>query len=476
MQQSFEPFAEFFTPTICKLIISSINFLSTAGHNCMLTIIQHTRSEKLLSLICKNASSPHNNLRQSCLEYLVVMLDSLIISPKYQDLLAITIKHGLEDALPAVRKLSRQCYTSFEQLHPQKAATMYHTLDSTTQKYLQQHTSNPRKDITRIDRTHPPMTVKNPTALTKQNIARPATTQQIRHPTILPTNNRLEGTPKSKTWSEQFKENKPPPGLPQSSKLHTTVVPYISAPKLARGTQIQQTGTATEDNFDNTFNHLIFVTKEMHTPKRVQQQQTPKSLLLPTPKLFSLPTPVFDLQLETEEEKIAVLLEKTESELWSTRMESFHNLHLVFRDNNKIAEGLRQAEKITNSCISHLGDTHYKVVSQVLQLLSTMRSLQASNPFWNAGHFLELLSGLLPLLVHPKEEIVRLAGDLVDEIVDRSEPSTIFPILFKIAEHPNPTAVLKSIDYITLLTSKCSSFLQHSTRMLFFLVFLKKSN
>lgn len=66
------------------------------------------------------------------------------------------------------------------------------------------------------------------------------------------------------------------------------------------------------------------------------------------------------------------LLHLCESELWSTRVEAFEALSLVFRDEARGDEAAAVVERTARVLMEHLGDAHYKVVNAALHAAAAL--------------------------------------------------------------------------------------------------------
>jgi CLIP-associating protein 1/2 len=137
LSDSFDSFSEYFLPVLLKIVINSISIIAETGHKCIKNVLQNTRNDKLLPTIIKSSNN-HKLLKYRCIDYLLVFLTELSTNTleKYQDIIEDHIKVRLSDALPEVRSTAKQCYWSYCSHFPERANSIFNSLDSSVQKHL----------------------------------------------------------------------------------------------------------------------------------------------------------------------------------------------------------------------------------------------------------------------------------------------------------------------------------------------------
>jgi len=167
---------------------------------------------------------------------------------------------------------------------------------------------------------------------------------------------------------------------------------------------------------------------------------------------------------ENPETRLSLMLDKSYSENWSTRFNCFDKLSkkLIEEDGECYAEAISNSEqlfeKLINTHIEHLRDSHFKVVTACLESSKVIIEMFPEK----ASFFLEsLLPKLLDCFGDSKEGVSQAADDLLEIIIDIYIPEDLLTLLmrFQINE-AKPKSKLKFLEFLTRLADLSEDYFE----------------
>jgi hypothetical protein len=168
MGDDFEVYADYFMPSLFKLVITTIQIIADSGNQCIRTIITNSKITKSIPKILDSASSKqaHNTLRNRCSEYLLLLLEESNIThiEKYIDQIFVTVKICLGDATAGVRSNARKCFCAIQTHWRERARKFYTTLDSATQRAINEEEQKYERSGSGLllDENHDPSSTPRP--------------------------------------------------------------------------------------------------------------------------------------------------------------------------------------------------------------------------------------------------------------------------------------------------------------------------
>lgn len=489
LQNGFEGLAEFFIPVLFKMIINTVNVISEAGSNCARTVILNTRVDRVVPQILTSASSSqHNSLRIKCCEFLCHILSSTSPSnpDKFLDNIEETITTTLSDAIPDVRQNARQCFGNFNKRYPERGQRLFESLSPSVQKHLYEiYTQEERK------------TKANPLTNNNNDVKKIKTTAYSNSSSNLSEAQAIAAAPKS-PFHGTF-----PTSKKQLSQIATAVQQAQSAipkPSASRVTQVEKEPThptakrvqsaepketsssttssaapkrvqATSATSTTTIKakRVPLETKEPVKAKEEPVEKKKSTTLEPAARRVPVPVKPAAMQQEPEKPKrtlpeydLNAVLDKAGSSVWSTRIQCFQELKVLFTS-ERANEIVHHFEKVVNNCIQHLSDPHYKVVTQVLD---SMRCLILSFP----TYFEPFLERALPHLFRKtgdiKDTIKTVSMSVLSAIADSYDADAILlPLLLRVLDHAEAKLKIGALEFMLQLMQVSQRFFKNPTRM-----------
>eukprot|EP00929_Paragymnodinium_shiwhaense_P106665 TRINITY_DN72264_c0_g1_i1.p1 TRINITY_DN72264_c0_g1~~TRINITY_DN72264_c0_g1_i1.p1 ORF type:complete len:1152 (-),score=267.71 TRINITY_DN72264_c0_g1_i1:121-3576(-) len=139
MGPELEQLAVVALPALFRLTAVSIQVIAESGHQCIVAIVQQSLTPRVLATLLEQADSKsrQQRLRAAQAVHAALRLDALSIWKSQVDALEAHLHSLLEDAQADVRAEARQCFWSFRQLFPDRAAKFYKRLEYAKQRLLE---------------------------------------------------------------------------------------------------------------------------------------------------------------------------------------------------------------------------------------------------------------------------------------------------------------------------------------------------
>jgi CLIP-associating protein 1/2 len=368
-QEAFEGCAERLSEVLFKCLNSGTRLIVETGHECMLGLLQHCQTWKLLPKFADQIRSKNPNIRAKASEYVCFALSNYpqavfergeAVKAGFLDSLESFLGTALADASAEARAAARDSFRSYHGLYPDRADTLYYRLDPTNQKALGE-------------------------------IRRPLT--EIKKP--------------------QKKPVKPKPS-PASAGMKRAPEDIKSTPAVLSDTGGGEYGKRPQRKSDPV------------------EPPTPETAVEVKQERFSLdavrrPRP----RQDKPKDQIEAFVEKTYDEAWTVRINAFDKLAALWSENPKAQEALVDSQlwdAVLNCLFEHFTDPHMKVQ---LACLRSLKSLIEAMPEQFSFVLERLLPELLRSLGDPREVIASEAQGVLEAILDLYMPEDLLTLMVK---------------------------------------------
>lgn len=517
--EQFEPLAEFFLPTLFKLVVNSVHFISDSGNSCIRTILQcvSSRAERILPELFKQTKSTHNTLRSRSAEYILLILSEYSTNAieKYSEQLVGIVESGLSDAIPEVRAVSRQSFKALSNHWQDLAHSLLSRLDSSVQKYLfddykkEEKASKANASRSISDNLPKPSRSKTnkSTETIKENIATknivppspalmhtfPAGPQITRSNSggivsstsvSLPTSTRVPISNDVPVNHSKLAASAPTYRysrveiIPQSEEA---LIPTksVSAPKpkpqrvAIESSQEKQSSTTTtaSSSSSSTSNSSVSFTVVPPLPSAQRTAVIPP-IQIQRPPSASLPSRPPSSHSNHEDKSssnssshqsivsLSTAITKANSSLWSTRVEGFQDLKQIL--NSRSHEVNSHFEKLLTCIIQHTNDAHYRVIQLALESIKVIIVNYSSNV--ESSNLEKILSCLLNKSTDRKETVRQDAIAATDKFMEQFGNDAILTLL-KALEQSNIKIKSKCLEYLASAIPSSTSFFKNGNQM-----------
>ncbi|XP_077994040.1 CLIP-associating protein 1-like isoform X9 [Glandiceps talaboti] len=138
MGRQFDHTAEYVLPNLFTLIPNSAKIMSSSGIVCLLIIIRHTHSPRLLPGICSYMNSKSVAIRKQTCQFIWIILINWETHylEKHIGALEEAVRKGIEDADSEARSYARKAFWAFADHFKQQAERLLNSFDTSKQKML----------------------------------------------------------------------------------------------------------------------------------------------------------------------------------------------------------------------------------------------------------------------------------------------------------------------------------------------------
>jgi hypothetical protein len=441
---SFEYCAERLQDTLYKMLNSGTKIIADTGHECSLEIYRYVVSWRLIPKTIEQFKHKNANTRVRAAQYLEYMLEHVPRADfeQAQSLKSSFLEHiengivqAISDAAAEARAGGRRCYMHYSNLFPERSDRVYRKLDSSAQKSL--------PDV-------------SPT--------KPATRELSAKPKELP--------PRSSSVKNVRCEGERPHSVPQNSTKNGPSKSLVPPPK-KNGTRMTPTSRSTLPS-SHTSSEII---REFSSPTLIDENPRTPPFQEKKPQLEmldQLAASAFEsIQKSAKKEpeitkdptaKIDFIIEKTYNESWSTRFNAFERLTSKFTSEDSpeyFIELLNSHEfiwnKLIESIIEHISDSHYKVAIASLNLLKLVLEVFPEKVSFSLE---ALMPKLLSCLSENKENITSSAINVFELILDIYIPEDLLILFLKLSPHPKKIKLrTKLLELYSQLIAASGSYL-----------------
>lgn len=430
------------------------------------------------------------------MEYILLFLQEHQTSSldRFGDLIETSIGSGMCDALPEVRSNARQSFRVLHRHWPDRAQRIFSKLDGVSQKYLFDEYSNEEKET--IQMLQRPSSASSASSRPSQIPKSKATTSvrpssveiptKRQHDVALHNTHPIAGSkirsapvPRAAERSPKTQES-----TEKSTSTSTLMLPppaksvrrdeSIAEPLKSMSAPPQTAKRVMTGELMVLGRELMIIVAPTETPssaiKVPQRVLRPETLIPTTPSASRQPSSVGTVARKTLSDpnsSLQLMLQKSGSTLWSTRVESLQDIKM-FMLNSHPSEVVPSFEKIMTVVLSHISDAHFQVVQASLDCLLELLPLFVAP-------IQDYLDRLLPLLfvkfIEKKEKISDSANRLLDFIMITYHGDITVPLLLKIADQsPSITGSkikTRCIEYCGSLVTKTCNYFKSGSRILY---------
>eukprot|EP00003_Mantamonas_plastica_P018752 TRINITY_DN3060_c1_g2_i1.p1 TRINITY_DN3060_c1_g2~~TRINITY_DN3060_c1_g2_i1.p1 ORF type:complete len:832 (+),score=288.88 TRINITY_DN3060_c1_g2_i1:275-2770(+) len=467
MGDQFAPFFEYFADTLLKQCSVRVKVIANSGRLCVQSIILNCIAPRIVPKIVAGLKSRSKDLRERCIEFLLVLLEAWPIEPfaKYRDSIYNVIKATLSDSSSHVRVRARRCYWAFKQHYNDMAVKMMKGLDSQQQKYLYDElkgggdsqsmssTGGSRSSVGSSSSSRRPGTA--PVKKTRPSSGANSGTGKKGH-----GSRKSNGSASSSSGSKE-----------RPSTTSTTAKTRISSAGASRtkssrggktsGAQRVNLGSAGRQGSGTRLAGGASRVVALTTETSSNSQEISEEDDYETEYREQHETLVYDTSIKS-------LIRKAQASDWSLRVQAFTTLAALYKSQQgqaKIMTG-SNFEKLIVLYEERLSDPHHKVALAVLQ--SFMDLLVQFNEHME-GQLDRFVGKLFLRLVDNKEAVRHMTAQVLQLIGDMFGPNALMPCLFKVlGDETNASIRLGITNYIVGLFEVAREYLRMGNHMKFF--------
>ena len=467
-RDSFEQCAERIADTLFKLLNSGTKVLADAGHMSFTAILENVITFRLIPKIVDNIRSKNAFVRSKSAFYLAYMLEHY---PKQvfeagesarghiYEMMEQGILCAIHDASSEARAAGRNCFISYRTMFTERADGLYYRLDPAAQKAVGEMIGGPPSRHAKT--LQAPVTKKVPSRESPQPVRpgsdetttpkRPSSSKQS------PITSTKATTPSrslvSSTLPERLPEKWPEkPEKPMEVPVaRPPAKPYFKPRPQQPHSESHEAGMK-YDSTGDTGSSASVLKPPADPPRPIAMDTTP-----PQPDedaVEELPVP--KMKTKSKEigpsEKLDFIIEKTYHENWSTRCNSFTRLTSTLSSEPNL-EGLFITpglwEKLINTHIEHLSDSHFKVIAGCLASLQRLIELLPEKVSYELE---KLMPGLLGCLGDGKESVYQSACTVLELIIDLYMADDLMKLVLKSAgAEVKPKMKVKLLEVMGIL-------------------------
>eukprot|EP00698_Gefionella_okellyi_P015838 TRINITY_DN4492_c0_g1_i1.p1 TRINITY_DN4492_c0_g1~~TRINITY_DN4492_c0_g1_i1.p1 ORF type:complete len:976 (+),score=232.94 TRINITY_DN4492_c0_g1_i1:30-2957(+) len=137
-KDDFQLCADCLIPVLFKLNVISVKIMSDSGNACICSLLTNTRVSKCVPKIVEGVTNRAAQLRQRCLEYILLILQVSFQSDleRFRDQFEEAIRTGVKDSAQGVRTVARQCYWAFANIWEDRAQPLLSGMELSTQQRI----------------------------------------------------------------------------------------------------------------------------------------------------------------------------------------------------------------------------------------------------------------------------------------------------------------------------------------------------
>jgi hypothetical protein len=412
---AFGKVAELFVKSLAKQIRDGmVQVMLDDANDCVMTIIANVTTGRIIPALGQIYSGERSPVcRSHCMEYLAYIVQrwGAHVLRKHMGAVVKMITAGVEDAAPAARATSRECFVHLQERWPKEAARLKASLDPSSARQLDTHlklrSGRAGQQITTLSRVPPPAAAVDSRSSTRASMSGPtrvnAATKPAERPAI--------GTA-VRSAAEKCELATPPPDKTASASASRVVSSDTALPFDQEGQPATEQTTARRTK-----------TARKEAPTKVSKAHAGDA---------------------EEDAHLTQALQGANNSHWSTRLESFRTLQELCATVSAHTVS-KHFEALVAALVEHCNDGNEKVT---VACLSTLGSYIRS---WG-NLFLESFIGrLLPQVLLKADG--RTTKTVVDEALrqmqENCDTDAVLTALLKTFGHKNPNIQFACLDCLS---------------------------
>lgn len=177
------------------------------------------------------------------------------------------------------------------------------------------------------------------------------------------------------------------------------------------------------------------------------------------------PVPVYrqsaDRPRSNNSNNLEFILDKTDNDNWSTRVNAFERLDRKLQDEEEAITRMMQQnptlwDKLVNAHVNHINDSHFKVSSTCI---NSLRQMTEMYPEKLSFHLEQIIQKLIASMADTKEQVAMATGHYVEVINDLYMAEDLLPLFLKFSSFDaKPKLKVKIFDIFVDLVEKSENY------------------